>query len=160
MIEVAAYESRNKSCFSYLSDAGILGTSFNFINSIIGSGVIGMAYAISLSGIGMAFILLPLVAILTGLFWCLIHLNFYVFYIIFLDYSILILINTGEKAGVKTYQDLVNVTIGRYGTYFLILAQFLYPFIGLISYNIIIGDTITKVAMRLFKGKNILSLLV
>ncbi len=87
------------------------------------------------------------------------------------------LISTGDKAGVKTYQDLVNVTIGRFGTYFLIIAQFLYPFIskynfisvcfcfsdgfylncilnkGLISYNIIIGDTITKVTMRLFKGK-------
>ena len=60
-----------------------------------------------------------------------IHQNNSLIVFILLDYSILILISTGEKAGVKTYQDLVKNTIGKFGTYFLIVAQFLYPFIGL-----------------------------
>lgn len=113
-------------------NAGLFGTSFNFINSIIGSGVIGMPYAFSLSGIGPTFILLALIAALT-------------------DFSIISLIASGEIIGVKTYQELVNYTMGTPGYVMLITIQFLYPFISLISYNIIIGDTITKVLIRLLK---------
>ena len=41
-------------------------TSFNFINSIIGSGVIGMPFAVNQAGVGMTIILLILAGILTG----------------------------------------------------------------------------------------------
>mgnify|MGYP001811171328 CR=1 FL=1 len=89
------------------------------------------------------------------------------------DYSIISLISSGELVGVKTYQELVNVTLGKTGYVLLVTIQFLYPFIcmcpnnrniyiiripikllyifsvALISYNIIIGDTVTKVLIRL-----------
>lgn len=38
----------------------------NFINSIIGSGIIGMPYALKQAGIGLGILLMVLVAVVTG----------------------------------------------------------------------------------------------
>lgn len=40
-------------------------TSFNYINSIVGSGVIGIPYAFHRAGFGLGFLLLILVAVIT-----------------------------------------------------------------------------------------------
>ncbi|GIX92126.1 putative sodium-coupled neutral amino acid transporter 11 [Caerostris darwini] len=106
-------------------------TSFNYINSVIGSGIVGIPYALQQAGLGMGIILLLLIAIAT-------------------DYSLCIMIKAGTLAGVTTYQALIQSQFGRPGYYFLTIAQFIYPLIAMISYNIIIGDTITKVLMRMF----------
>ncbi|CAH1788298.1 unnamed protein product [Owenia fusiformis] len=104
--------------------------SFNFINSIIGSGIIGMPFALKQAGFGMGIILLILVSIMT-------------------DYSLILLIHGGELSNTYSYQDLVRAAFGRPGFYVLTIMQFLYPLIAMISYNIIIGDTITKIVVRL-----------
>ncbi|XP_035207773.1 putative sodium-coupled neutral amino acid transporter 11, partial [Stegodyphus dumicola] len=106
-------------------------TSFNYINSVIGSGIVGIPYALQQAGIGLGIILLLLIAVAT-------------------DYSLCIMIKAGTAAGVTTYQALIQSQFGKPGYYFLTAAQFLYPLIAMISYNIIIGDTITKVLMRMF----------
>ncbi|GFW94890.1 putative sodium-coupled neutral amino acid transporter 11 [Trichonephila clavipes] len=106
-------------------------TSFNYINSVIGSGIVGIPYALQQAGIGMGIILLLLIAVAT-------------------DYSLCIMIKAGTAAGVTTYQALIQSQFGKPGYYFLTIAQFIYPLIAMISYNIIIGDTITKVLMRMF----------
>lgn len=59
--------------------------------------------------------------------------------LIHLDYSVTILIRSGQIASVTTYQELVYNVLGKPGFYWLSTVQFLYPFICLISYNIIIG---------------------
>ncbi|KAK0057372.1 putative sodium-coupled neutral amino acid transporter 11 isoform X1 [Biomphalaria glabrata] len=100
-------------------------TSFNFINSIIGSGIIGMPFALKQAGFGLGLILIILVAFVT-------------------DYSILVLIEAGRLSNTDTYQDMVLVAFGRTGFYILTVLQFLYPFIAMVSYNVVIGDTITK----------------
>lgn len=107
------------------------GASYNLINSIVGSGVIGMSYAFRQSGYLAGIGLLGLVALLT-------------------DYSATILLRSGQMVQVTTYQELVYTVLGKTGFLWLSLVQFLYPFICLISYNIIIGDTITKVLHRLW----------
>ncbi|CAN8021180.1 unnamed protein product [Ixodes persulcatus] len=107
-------------------------TSFNYINSIIGSGVVGIAYALKEAGFAMGVILLITFAAIT-------------------DYSLCILIKAGISTGTATYQDLVQSAFGLPGFYILTFMQFIYPFIAMISYNVIIGDTITKVFMRIFK---------
>ncbi|EEC10355.1 amino acid transporter, putative, partial [Ixodes scapularis] len=107
-------------------------TSFNYINSIIGSGVVGIAYALKEAGFAMGVILLITFAAIT-------------------DYSLCILIKAGISTGTATYQDLVQSAFGLPGFYILTFMQFMYPFIAMISYNVIIGDTITKVFMRIFK---------
>ncbi|CAL1291172.1 unnamed protein product [Larinioides sclopetarius] len=106
-------------------------TSFNYINSVIGSGIVGIPYALRQAGLGMGIILLLLIAVAT-------------------DYSLCIMIKAGTLAGVTTYQALIQSQFGKPGYYFLTVAQFIYPLIAMISYNIIIGDTITKVLMRMF----------
>lgn len=111
--------------------AGLPETGFNYVNSIIGSGVIGIPYALNRSGFGLGLFLLFSIAVLT-------------------DYSLCILVKAGNMAGVSTYQDVVEAAFGRPGFYLLTLIQFIYPFIAMISYNVIIGDTATKVLYRLF----------
>ncbi|EMP38715.1 Putative sodium-coupled neutral amino acid transporter 11, partial [Chelonia mydas] len=69
----------------------------------------------------------------------------YYFYIILTDYSIILLIKGGNLSGTNSYQELVNKSYGFIGYLILSTLQFLYPFIAMISYNIITGDTLTKV---------------
>ncbi|XP_027767295.1 putative sodium-coupled neutral amino acid transporter 11 isoform X3 [Empidonax traillii] len=64
-------------------------------------------------------------------------------------YSIILLIKGGNLSSTTTYQELVRKTYGRAGYIILSTLQFLYPFIAMISYNIITGDTLTKVFQRI-----------
>lgn len=117
--------------------AGLSGTAslnhigLNYINSILGSGIVGIPYALHKAGFGFGLFLLIGLAIVT-------------------DYSLSLLVNAANLAGVTSYQDLVHVAFGRPGFFLLTLLQFIYPFIAMISYNVIIGDTVTKVFKRLF----------
>ncbi|XP_064084050.1 putative sodium-coupled neutral amino acid transporter 11 [Macrobrachium nipponense] len=104
-------------------------TSFNYINSIVGSGVIGMPFALHAAGFGVGLLLLVLVAIIT-------------------DVALCLMIAVTRTAQVNTYQHLVSAAFGRPGFIITTCLQFLYPFISLISYNIIVGDTMTKVLIR------------
>lgn len=103
----------------------------NYINSILGSGIVGIPYALHKAGFGLGLFLLISLAFVT-------------------DYSLSLLVKSANLAGVTSYQDLVHVAFGRPGFYLLTLLQFIYPFIAMISYNVIIGDTVTKVFKRLF----------
>lgn len=98
----------------------------NYINSILGSGIVGIPYALHKAGFWFGLFLLVSLAIVT-------------------DYSLSLLVKSANLAGVNSYQDLVHVAFGRPGFYLLTLLQFIYPFIAMISYNVIIGDTVTKV---------------
>uniref|UniRef100_A0A8C0WNS4 Putative sodium-coupled neutral amino acid transporter 11 n=2 Tax=Castor canadensis TaxID=51338 RepID=A0A8C0WNS4_CASCN len=66
-----------------------------------------------------------------------------------LYFSLILLIKGGALSGTDTYQSLVNKTFGFPGYLLLSVLQFLYPFIAMISYNIIAGDTLSKVFQRL-----------
>ncbi|XP_030642505.1 putative sodium-coupled neutral amino acid transporter 11 [Chanos chanos] len=103
---------------------------FNFINSIIGSGLIGLPYSLNQAGLPLGLLLLLVVAVIT-------------------DYSIILLIKGGNLSGTHSYQALVHSTFGVVGYFIVTLLQFLYPFIAMISYNIITGDTLTKVFQRI-----------
>ncbi|XP_011301426.1 putative sodium-coupled neutral amino acid transporter 11 isoform X1 [Fopius arisanus] len=105
--------------------------SFNFINSIIGSGVIGIPYALHQSGFGLGIGLLIVVAILT-------------------DYSLILMVRSGHLCGEMSYQGLMRASFGRVGFYILTTLQFIYPFIAMVSYNVVVGDTVTKVIIRVF----------
>uniref|UniRef100_A0A1B6DRT8 Putative sodium-coupled neutral amino acid transporter 11 n=1 Tax=Clastoptera arizonana TaxID=38151 RepID=A0A1B6DRT8_9HEMI len=105
--------------------------SFNYINSIVGSGVIGIPYALLQAGFGMGFLLLVFVAWIT-------------------DYSLLLMVRSAHISGSYSYQGLMEAAFGRGGFYLLTLLQFIYPFIAMVSYNIVVGDTITKVLIRMF----------
>ncbi|XP_012278789.1 putative sodium-coupled neutral amino acid transporter 11 [Orussus abietinus] len=103
--------------------------SFNFINSIIGSGVIGIPYALHQAGFGLGLGLLVLVALLT-------------------DYSLILMVRSGHLCGEMSYQGLMRASFGRAGFYILTTLQFVYPFVAMVSYNVVVGDTVTKVLVR------------
>ncbi|KAK1336924.1 hypothetical protein QTO34_002962 [Cnephaeus nilssonii] len=103
---------------------------FNVVNSIIGSGIIGLPYSMKQAGFPLGILLL-----------------FWVSYIT--DLSLVLLIKGGALSGTDTYQSLVNKTFGFPGYLLLSVLQFLYPFIAMISYNIITGDTLSKVFQRI-----------
>ncbi|XP_023932089.1 putative sodium-coupled neutral amino acid transporter 11 [Lingula anatina] len=101
----------------------------NVINSIIGSGIVGMPFALKEGGIGMAVLLIIVVGVLT-------------------DYSLQLLIAAGLQSKTSTYQDVMQVAFGRPGFYLISLLQFANPFLAMTSYNIIAGDTIEKIVYR------------
>lgn len=134
---------------SQATTGGLLGTSgsniastaslnhigLNYINSILGSGIVGIPYALHKAGFGFGLFLLVSLAMVT-------------------DYSLSLLVKSANLAGVNSYQDLVHVAFGRPGFYLLTLLQFIYPFIAMISYNVIIGDTVTKVLKQALSRKS------
>ncbi|XP_051022541.1 putative sodium-coupled neutral amino acid transporter 11 [Acomys russatus] len=65
------------------------------------------------------------------------------------DFSLVLLIKGGALSGTDSYQSLVNKTFGFPGYMLLSALQFMYPFIAMISYNIITGDTLSKVFQRI-----------
>ncbi|XP_055430711.1 putative sodium-coupled neutral amino acid transporter 11 isoform X3 [Bubalus kerabau] len=103
---------------------------FNVVNSIIGSGIIGLPYSMKQAGFPLGILLL-----------------FWVSYVT--DFSLILLIKGAALSGTDTYQSLVNRTFGFPGYLLLSVLQFLYPFIAMISYNIVTGDTLSKVFQRI-----------
>uniref|UniRef100_A0A8C5KLD4 Putative sodium-coupled neutral amino acid transporter 11 n=1 Tax=Jaculus jaculus TaxID=51337 RepID=A0A8C5KLD4_JACJA len=119
---VSENEQKGRSCQS--------AAVFNVVNSIIGSGIIGLPYSMKQAGFPLGILLL-----------------FWVSYIT--DFSLVLLIKGGMLSGTDTYQSLVNKTFGFPGYLLLSVLQFLYPFIAMISYNTIAGDTLSKVFQRI-----------
>jgi len=105
--------------------ASLLATTANYINSIIGSGMIGIPFALKEAGFGLGLILLVLVGILT-------------------DYSLRLMVTAGTLSGTSSYQGIMKASFGMPGYVILSIIQFFYPFIAMVSYNIICGDTLTK----------------
>ncbi|XP_023372122.1 putative sodium-coupled neutral amino acid transporter 11 isoform X1 [Otolemur garnettii] len=102
----------------------------NVVNSVIGSSIIGLPYSMKQAGFPLGILLL-----------------FWVSYIT--DFSLVLLIKGGTLSGTDTYQSLVNKTFGFPGYLLLSVLQFVFPFIAMISYNIITGDTMSKVIQRI-----------
>ncbi|XP_064405359.1 putative sodium-coupled neutral amino acid transporter 11 [Halichondria panicea] len=109
----------------------VAGASFNFINSIIGSGIIGIPSALMQSGFAVGIILLVVMAIIT-------------------DYTVILLIKNGRLAKKYTYQDMVTKAFGRPGYVLLTLVQLLFPFFAMTAYIVIVGDSFTRILTRIF----------
>ncbi|KAL3311811.1 hypothetical protein Ciccas_009606 [Cichlidogyrus casuarinus] len=110
-----------KDCQEEKSRSTILMTSFNVINAIVGSGIIGMPYALKQSGYGVGLALIFIVSIIT-------------------DHSLNLIIIGSHLSSTHSYQAS-------------------YPFIAMISYNVIIGDTLTKLAYRLVGDRALTSVI-
>ena len=82
----------------------------NYINAIIGSGIIGIPFAIRETGIVLGLTGLGLVAWMT-------------------DYSMILLLKSGTIANTSSYQDLMDAVFGRVGFAILSVLQFMFPFV-------------------------------
>ncbi|KAM4627034.1 putative sodium-coupled neutral amino acid transporter 11 [Discoglossus pictus] len=110
--------------------SNVFWAGFNLVNSILGTGMIGLPYSMKLAGFPLGLLLLIGVAYIT-------------------DYSMILLIKGGEMSGTSTYQSLVSKIFGFPGYLFLSVLQFLYPFAAMVSYNIITGDILPKIFLRI-----------
>ncbi|XP_072272911.1 putative sodium-coupled neutral amino acid transporter 11 isoform X2 [Pyxicephalus adspersus] len=110
--------------------SNVFWAGFNLINAILGTGMIGLPYSMKLAGLPLGLLLLLGVAYIT-------------------DYSMILLVKSGEMSGTRTYQSLVSRTFGFPGYMAVSALQFLYPFAAMISYNIITGDILPKILQRI-----------
>lgn len=106
---------------------GIPFTSFNFLNSILGAGVLGMPFALQEAGFFFGIFLILFLGILT-------------------DYSVNLLIRFGKEHGCVSYPQLAEKALGRPGYFLPPVFMFLFTVGAMVSYLIIIGDALTMVA--------------
>jgi len=97
--------------------------AYNFINSIIGAGIIGIPYAFGECGMLGGLLLLIFVAWLVS-------------------QSVQMLIQCGIKSNKLDYEELANHLLGKKGYYATIASMFLFAFGAQVAYLVIIGDTI------------------
>eukprot|EP01038_Epipyxis_sp_PR26KG_P012340 gene12340-16551_t len=109
------------------SGSTVLEATFNFVNSIIGAGILGIPLAIQQCGLIMGVLLLSVVA-----------------YLVYR--SVLILIECGIKTGKYDLEELSESLFGRNGYFIALTFMFLFAYGGQIAYLIIIGDTIPLIA--------------
>ena len=111
---------------------GILGTSSNLVNSIVGAGIIGIPYAIREAGIVIGILLLILVGMAT-------------------DKSLRLIVElasfhpTFKDLGVHTFEDLMRIPFGNLGGKFILLSMFVLAYGAMVAYMLIIKDTVRVV---------------
>jgi len=106
--------------------SSIASASFNYINSIVGAGIIGLPFAVKEAGIGLGLILLCFCGYLT-------------------HYSTRLLVNTAKKVNVYNYEELVFTCFGKAGYNAVCFFMISFAFGALCAYLVIVGDTVTKV---------------
>jgi sodium-coupled neutral amino acid transporter 11 len=114
----------------------ILGAIFNFTNSIVGAGCIGLGGAIAISGGGISIIFLIFFAFLTKFS---------------LDLVIRLSIETEGAHG--SYEDLAQVGLGVFGRLVVLGCKFVYSFGCLVAYVIVVKDNFGSAVCSLVFGK-------
>ena len=103
--------------------ASVLGTSGNLINAIVGAGIVGIPFAIRESGLVAGLFLVVLCAFLT-------------------EKSLRLLIETAKHIDVPSYEVLAEASFGTIGFYFISLNMLVMSYGAMISYLMIIKDTL------------------
>lgn len=112
--------------------SSVLGASSNLVNSIVGAGIIGIPYALRMSGLWAGILLLILVAVLT-------------------DKSLRLLIEQASfhpklrHLPVHTFEDLASYPFGAFGSGFVLFNMFLCAYGAMVAYLLIIKDTVPTV---------------
>jgi solute carrier family 38 (sodium-coupled neutral amino acid transporter), member 11 len=106
--------------------SGIVGTTANLINAIVGSGIVGIPYAIYCSGLVTGVLLVILCALLTMI-------------------SLRLLIFTAQHVKATSYETLCEASFGRLGFLFITSNMFIMAYGAMISYLMIVKDTLPLV---------------
>eukprot|EP01041_Mallomonas_annulata_P008012 gene8012-16410_t len=115
--------------------SSVFGASFNFVNSIVGAGIIGIPFAIKQCGFFSGIGLLLLVAYLV--------LN-----------SVLFLIKAGIKEKKLHLEDLSEHLLGPAGFYAAAISMFLFAYGAMVAYMVIIGDTVPSILFHIYDGNS------
>ena len=106
--------------------SSLVGTTANLINAIVGSGIVGIPYAIYCSGLLAGIVLVMLCALLTMT-------------------SLRLLIFTAQYVKVPSYETLCEASFGRVGFLFITANMFIMAYGAMVSYLMIVKDTIPLV---------------
>ncbi|KAL7486898.1 hypothetical protein ACHAW6_012498 [Cyclotella cf. meneghiniana] len=112
--------------------SSILGASSNLVNSIVGAGIIGIPYALRMSGLISGVALLVLVSVLT-------------------DKSLRLLIEQAsfhprlKNRNVHTFEELASYPFGKVGSGFVLFNMFIMAYGAMVAYLLIIKDTLPTV---------------
>jgi len=106
--------------------ASKLSTSYNYINSILGSGIIGMPYALKNAGVALGLLLFVLVSFIS-------------------NYTLRLMVKNAELSGSSSYQGVMTICFGKPGFIIISIIQFLFPYLAVVGYNVGVGDTLSKV---------------
>jgi amino acid permease len=115
-----------------LVTTGICGSTSNLVNAIVGSGIIGLPYAMRQSGLVIGLFLLVLVSLAT-------------------DKSLRLLFELAtfhpnlRDLGVLTFEDLMSIPFGVAGRRFILVSMFILAYGAMVSYMIIVKDTLPTV---------------
>ncbi|KAF2349099.1 Amino acid transporter transmembrane domain [Trinorchestia longiramus] len=102
----------------------------NYINAVTGSSMIAMPFVLREAGLILGGALIMLVALITAV-------------------SLVLQINAGRAVRANTYQETTEVLFGWPGFVICGLLQFAVPFFSMMSYNVVVGDSLPKVFMRM-----------
>lgn len=106
--------------------AGILDSTWNMSNSILGAGVVGLPYSLRASGCFAGIGLILLIAMLT-------------------DWTIRLIVLNAKLSGRTTYIDIMDHCFGRNGRVAVSVFQGAFAFGGMCAFIVVIGDTIPHV---------------
>ena len=104
----------------------IFGAYSNFLNSIVGAGIIGMPYALRHCGLVMGLFLLLFVSFLT-------------------DHSVRLMVSIGTDLDCRDYEALAKRIFGPRGYTFVSLAMLILAWGAMIAYCVIIGDVVPSI---------------
>lgn len=110
--------------------AGILDSTWNMSNSILGAGVVGLPYSLRASGCLTGIALILMIAMLT-------------------DWTIRLIVLNAKLSGRNTYIDIMDHCFGRRGRIAVSLFQGAFAFGGMCAFIVVIGDTIPHVLASL-----------
>ncbi|KAK3235832.1 hypothetical protein CYMTET_53991 [Cymbomonas tetramitiformis] len=120
--ELLPQPERDGSYASEREGSSLYRVAFNFVNVVVGAGIVGLPYVFKEAGFCMAIGLMTLLCWLT-------------------DYSVRMLVSTGYSVGVHNYEDLMHKAFGKPGYLTVCSLILVFDFGAILSYLIILGDS-------------------
>jgi Transmembrane amino acid transporter protein len=111
---------------------GLIGTSANLVNTIVGAGIIGIPFAVEQSGLVVGLFLLLLVSWMTAK-------------------SLRMIVELARNhpqlagKGISTFEDLMKIPFGEAGKTFMLVSMFVFAYGAMVAYLIIIKDSVPTI---------------
>ena len=112
--------------------------AFNFVNSIVGAGIVGMPFAFRQAGLAVGVVLMIFVA------WL-------------INKSVQMLIATGLKVGHTDFETLGLKVLGKGAFVVTLLSMMTFAFGAMVAYLIVIGDSLPSIIFLASGGVTIVS---
>lgn len=117
---------RKKSQLDEEHKSTLLGCSANLINAIVGSGIVGLPFAVQQAGFVAGIALVISCAILT-------------------EKSLRLLVETAKHVHVPSYETVAEASYGKFGFVFVAVNMFIMAYGAMLSYLMIVKDSFSMI---------------